>query len=404
MQKQQISLSFKIALAMLWALPQMSTDIYLPSIPSMAKYFNTSLSMIQYTIFFYTIGFSLGALFFGPASDRIGRRPVILCSLTLGTVGSIIALFTSSLDMLFFARFIQGFALVGIGSTIRALVKDISTDRESMARLGAMLGIIVPISSAMAPIIGGYIEHYLSWRFSFGFLLLLIILFLIYTIKLLPETNLNKLNRPIKYMATDYLHVLTNLTFIRYNILTACALSATFAYLTVSPHLLQVNVGLSANKVGYTYLLISGALIGTSYLNTKLIYHYGIDKMLYFGVKLIFASGVIFLLCGVLQFINIYSIMIPMFILVCGCGFIFPNASAGGLSLFDNNAGTAAAIYSFVQMLGASAGSGLISLMTTYGNPEACLGLITISAGLIGVIFTRQILKNSTKEAMEDGN
>lgn len=391
----KIPFSFKVVIVLVWALPQMSTDIYLPSMPSMAHYFGTSLSMVQYTIFFYTIGFSFGALFFGPISDRIGRRPVILWSLVLAAFGCLIALISTNLNILFAARLIQGVALVGVGSTMRAVTKDICTDKEEMAKFGALLGIAIPIAAAVAPVIGGYIEKYANWRISFAFLLVYTLIFLMYTVKKLPETNHEKLERPFKFLLLDYKEVLTNEQFFRYNAITAFALCSMFAYLTVSPYLLQVKAGLSPEMFGYTNLLISATLVISSYANSKMIYHRGIDKMLHTGVVLLGIGGVLFLLCGVFHNFHVYAIVIPLIIMVCGCGFIYPNASAGGLSLFSKSAGTAGAVYAFIQMLGGSAGSGFISLMSHYGDPLECLGLLVILQALVGLHFSKQLIRQN---------
>ncbi len=398
---KQIPFSFKLIIVLIWALPQMSTDIYLPSMPSMAKSFATSLDMIQYTIFFYTLGFSTGALFFGPISDRVGRRPVILWSLGLATVASLITLLSTNLDIMFIARFIQGFALVGVGSTMRAVTKDICSDKEEMARFGAIMGIAIPIAAAIAPVIGGYMEEYANWRFSFAFLLLYIAAFFVYAIKTWPETNTERLERSLKYLFFDYKEVLTNGRFFRYNSITAFALCSMYAYLTLSSYLLQVKVGLTPKDFGYTNLLISLALIISSYLNSKMIYHRGIDKMLLIGILLLGGSGVLFLLGGIFNLTNVYTIIIPLMILVFGCGFIYPNASAGGLSLFSKSAGTAGAIYAFIQMLGGSVGSGLISLMSHYGEPQSCLGLLIILQGIVGGYFARELIKQNQHEASE---
>lgn len=395
--RQKISLSFTIVIVLVWSLPSMSTDIYLPSMPTMATYFHTNLSTIQYTIFFYTVGFSIGALFFGPISDRIGRKPVILWSLALAALSSFVATVSTSLDTLFAARLIQGIALVGVGSTMRAVTKDICPDKESMAKFGALLGIAIPIASALAPVLGGYIEKYFNWRVSFAFILVYIIIFLVYTIKFLPETNHDKLDRSFKYLIMDYAEVVCNGTFFRYNAITAFALCSMYGYLTVSPYLLQVKIGLSPENFGYTNLLVSATLIASSYINSKMIYHRGIDNMLKIGVSLLGIAGVLFLFCGILHIANLFTILVPMMIMICGCGFIYPNASAGGLSLFSKSAGTAGAIYACIQMLGGSAGSGFISLMSHYIDAQICLGILIILQAVVGTIFAKQLIhRNQT--------
>lgn len=397
MQNNKVTLSFSIAIVLLWALPSMSTDIYLPSMPTMAEYFHVKLSTIQYTIFFYTIGFSVGALFFGPISDRIGRRPVIIGSMILAAITSLAAMLSTSLNLLFIARLIQGVALVGVASTIRAVTKDVCPDKESMAKFGAILGIAIPIAAAIAPVIGGYIEKYFNWRISFAFILVYIVIFLVYTIKSLHETNHNRLERPFKYMLMDYKEVVFNGTFFRYNSLTAFALCSMYGYLTISPYLLQVKVGLSPEEFGYTNLLISAMLIISSVINSKVIFRYGIDNMLRLGAIFLGLAGVIFLISGILGIHNLFTILLPMLIMVLGCGFIYPNASAGGLSLFSKSAGTAGAVYACIQMLGGSAGSGFISFMSHYIDPLISLGALIILQSIVGVIFTRQlILRNQT--------
>lgn len=393
MQKQ-IPLSFTIIIVLIWSLPALSTDIYLPSMPSMAKYFSTTLSEVQYTIFFYTAGFSIGALFFGPMSDRFGRKPIILISLFIAAISALFTTFATSLEILFISRFIQGVALAGVGSTMRAVTKDICPDKESMATFGAILGIAIPIANAVAPIIGGYIESYLNWRVSFGVVLIYTIIFLLYAYFKLPETNNNRLQSSLRTLLYDYKDVITNKVFFRYNAITAFALCSLYAYITISPKILQVRVGLTPEEFGYSNLLFSVSLILSSYINSKLLPTHGIDKMLKFGAKMLGTAGFIFLLIGIFSWYNLYIIMFALCILVFGCGFIFPTASAGGLSLFANRAGTAGAIYGCIQMLGGSSGSAFITLITReHFDPLIGLGLFIIIQALIGIILSNQLIK-----------
>ena len=392
--KNKQPVSFVIAIVLMWTLPAMSTDIYLPSMPVMASFFNTTISQIQLTIFFYTAGFSIGALFFGPISDRIGRRPVVLGSLIFSAITSLVACLAPDLTILFIARFCQGVALVGVASTMRAITKDISPDSESMAKFGAILGIAIPIAAALAPIIGGYIEKYLNWRVSFGFLFVYVVIFLIYAIKKFPETNHDKLERPFKYLLLDYQEVLLNRQFFSYNTVTAMSLSAMYAYLTISPTLMQIKCHLDPEEFGYTNILISLALVASSFLNSKLIRRFGINRLIKAGVKIIGISGMLLVIGGIIPSSNPIIILIPVTIMAFGCGLIFPNASAGGMSIFAKSAGTAGAIYACVQMLGGSMGSGLISLLSHTYDAQLCLGVLFIIQTFIGLIAVSYLTKH----------
>jgi hypothetical protein len=212
--------------------------------------------------------------------------------------------------------------------------------------------------------------------------------------KVLPETNLNPLQRSVKYIMIDYYEVLSNSKFLSYALITAFALSSAFCYLTISPYLLQIKIGFTPKQFGYTNLLISITLIIISYVNSKLIYHRGIDNLLNNGITLLGIAGGLFLVAGIFHIINLYTILIPLIILVAGCGFIYPNASAGSLSMFDKNAGTAGAIYACIQMLGGSTGSGLVSYLANFADPLQCLGLIIFAQGVIGHFIMKRAIKD----------
>lgn len=381
----KIDLKLTLVIVLLWALPSMSTDIYLPSLPAMSHDFNASLAQIQYTIFFYTLGFSCGALFLGPLSDRVGRKPVILISLALAVISSVIAVFAPWLGLLYWARLLQGVAMAGLSSAIRALTRDLCPSLSEMARFGAILGVVIPVASSIAPIVGGYIEKYTSWQLSFVFLLVYAAGFLGYSYKYLAETNLNTEPKPLYYLFSDYYAVIKNFRFLAYGLLSAFAVCVSYTYLTVSSEIMQLKIGLSPEQFGYSNLLISLATIVSSYVNTKLITKRSLDKVLAYGMRLITIAGIAFLLIGVLNLVTLWGTLLAMVILISGCGLIYSNASASSLSLFSKSAGTAAAVYAFLQMLGGTLGSGLISVLSQYANTISVMGIVVILVGISGL-------------------
>jgi MFS family permease len=276
---------------------------------------------------------------------------------------------------------------------MRTVVRDICPDKNQMAKFGAILGVIMPLASSIAPILGGYIEEYLNWRWSFVFLFVYILGFLIYSYKNYQETNNNPLTSPFTSVFYDYLEIIRNKRFFCYNLTSAFAVCSVFSYLTVSSYLLQIVVKLTPEQFGYSNVLIALTLIGSSYLNGLLIHRKGIDKLLKRGTLFLATGGLLFFTAGVFNFINIYTVLIPLVIITLGCGFIYPNASAGGLSLFANNAGTASAVYACIQMIGASLGSGIISLLThNFNHHMLFLGLIILCQGLIGSYLAKKLV------------
>ncbi len=393
-QSDSINVFLQIAIILIWALPQMSTDIYLPSLPAMAEYFKQPLAVIQYTIFVYTIGFSIGALMLGPLSDRNGRKLIIVLSLIISALASGLAMFATNIQELLIIRFIQGFTMAGLAVVIRAVVKDISPSVTAMAKLGSFLGITIPIASAVAPVIGGYIQKYFYWQISFGFITMYVFVFTIYTLYFLPETNQTRLKRSIKYVFHDYSKVLKNKNFLRYNALSAFALSSTFAYLTVSPYLLEVKLDLSPELFGYTSIFLAFGLILSGLINRRIISTHHIDKTIFLGTLIMGLSGLIFIISGILAPNSIIWVLISMTIMVFGSGFIYPNASAGGLKLFHNNAGTASSFYTCIQMIGGAIGSGLASLaLDHYKHPQQFLGIILLAQVIISILLAYQNYK-----------
>lgn len=400
-KSDSISISLQIIIILIWALPQMSTDIYLPSLPAMAHYFKQSLSSVQYTIFAYTVGYSIGALLFGPISDRVGRKPIIVWSLIVAGFTSGLALFAVSVHELIIIRIIQGFAMVGVASTIRTVVKDVSPSVTAMAKLGSLLGITIPVASAIAPIIGGYIQKYFYWQVCFGFILVYVLIFIIYTIYFLPETHHDRLSSSAKYIIHDYIEVLSNKVFLRYNVLTAFALCSTFAYLTISPYLLQVKLGLTPELFGYTSILTTVGLILSGFANRKIVSKCHIDKAILVGMVLMSISGLFFIIGSIFLPKSIVMVLISMGIMIFGSGFIYPNASAGGLSLFRNKAGTASSIYTSVQMLGGAIGSGLVSIIIShYTKPQQFLGVLILIQAIVGIVFAYQNHKNNLQSVI----
>lgn len=371
---------------------QFACDLYIPSLPSIAKDFNVPISIAQLSLFTFTIGFSGGALIYGPLSDKYGRRIILLFGLTIATFGGIICSVSWSINSLLFGRLIQGvgFSIAGV---TRAVMRDVVHDVNQLAKIGSIMGMLYGIFIAFAPIIGGYIEKYLFWKLNFIILTIYTLILIWFCWFKLEETNYNKLPIKLNQILSIYFQVITNKQFIIYTLTSSLALGGIIAYTTVSAFLLEVKVGLLPNMFGYTYLITCLALVMGGYFNSKMVVHRGINNMILFGSIIFFISGMILALCGLFNLISTWLILIPVAMFFLACGFVFANSNAGALSLFKDKAGTAGAVFACIQMIGGILGSGLISLITL--TNQFSLGIMYIIFGLINIGLLKVIISKT---------
>jgi len=392
LQKRKLLL---IIILFLSIVGQFATEIYLPSMPAMAEYFKVGLNIIQLSITAYVIGFGFGSLVYGSLSDALGRRPVVIWSMCVGVIGSLICCFMTSPDSLFIGRFIQGLGLSGSAVVARSIIKDISPDQMSMSKLASVLGVAFAAVVACAPIIGGYIQFYAFWRLNFIVLLIISILVTGLCWFKLPETNKHRRAVSIKHIILDYVEVLTNKEFLLYNLLSTLTLGGIISYQVLSSYLLQIRVGLSPEKFGYTSMVITLALIVGGVLNSKVVARRGTETMIRLGCYIFILAGLIYVISGLFDWVNLWLILLPMVLFTIGASILYPNASAGAMTLFATQAGTAASVYAFFQMLGGGVCSGLISIIKTPN--QLPLGLMFIGIGMLGVKLTR-VLHNLVQQ------
>lgn len=329
-----------------------ASDSYLPSLPSMKQVFNSNTSTMQLSVTLFIAGTFCSQLIYGPYSDRLGRRKVMLFGLFIASLGSIFCSIANNALILILARFIQGFG-VGVTSTLfRAIMRDRFTGIR-MSQVASYAGIIFAVMPAMAPIIGGYIHILFGWRANFIFLTLLIMTVWFIAWRYLPETNkkLDPSATQAKIAIKNYVTLLTNRIFISHVGCASLAGSGIFAYITVSPFLFQTILGLTALQYAWLAVYITIGIILGQCLNALWVKKLGIKYTLFVGIVIMFVSGIIMLLIGVINYINVAVIILPtLFFIVGGC-LVFANAMAGAFEPFPHIAGAAGAIYGSIQAL-----------------------------------------------------
>ena len=366
---------------MLMILMQMTSDQYIPSLPAITKIFQTNEASIQLTLSLFMLGLGISHVFYGPLSDKIGRKPPLMLGVGISILGSLCCFLAPSVFVLIVGRFIQGFGIGCCGSVGRSLVRDLFTDRV-LSKIGSYVGIVSVFIMVASPVFGGYVEEHYGWRYNFLFLLVFGILIWILALCILPETNknLNPDATKLRVMRENYFILLRSKVFLGYTLCACFACAGLIAYLTIAPFLFQDVLGLSPVEFGQLTIFIAGAIGVSGIINSQLVMSKGISFMVLTGVVFMIIGGLVMLCLTFLGMKNVLSIMVPVALFSIGVGFTFINAFAGAFHPFPHMAGTVGALYACMQDLSSALSSGLIALGKWYG--QYSLALILLILGL----------------------
>ena len=257
-----IQLKTIISLAIVVALGPAAVDMYLASMPEMARDLHTTYAVTQITLTVFLIFMGVGQLFFGPISDAYGRRRPLIAGLVTYIAASLWAALSHSIEALILARVLQGLgaamAIVVIMSMVRDLVDDIAA-----TQLYALLNTIVALGPIIAPALGGLVGANYGWRgVMFALMLagLIVLLNSLLNIKeSLPTERRIQLN--FKSIAQIYINILKNKLFLCNLLALSAVYFFLFAYIGGSSYVYQNDFGLSLEQFGLVFGLTSISLV-----------------------------------------------------------------------------------------------------------------------------------------------
>jgi DHA1 family bicyclomycin/chloramphenicol resistance-like MFS transporter len=389
------SLPVTALLTALVALGPISTDLYLPSLPSLARYFAVGVDDIQLTLSVFLVGLATAQLVCGPLSDRFGRRPVLLVGLAIYVVASVVCMLSPSVPVLVVARFVQAVGAC-VGPVLgRAIVRDVY-GREGAARVLAYMSAAMALAPAIGPILGGFLEEWFGWRINFLVLVLYGAGGLIIAWRTLPETNKApdlEAARLIRILL-GYRGFLNHRAYVGYVLCCAFAYSGIFAFISGSSYVLQEVVGLGPIGFGLCFAgVVVGYIIGTIVAG-RLSRRLGIDRLVAVGAGIGVAGGALLLALALVASADTaiggaLLIVCPMLVFMIGVGLVLPNSIAGAIGPFPRAAGAASALLGFTQMTAAAAiGIGVAALYDGSSIPMTA----TIAVVALGVLLAFMLL------------
>jgi DHA1 family bicyclomycin/chloramphenicol resistance-like MFS transporter len=371
------SLTVAILLTAMVALGPLSTDLYLPSLPTIGAAFGADTATVQLTLSVFLAGFAVSQLIYGPLSDRFGRRPMILGGIVLYFLASLACAYAPSIEVLILARFGQALGAC-VGPVLgRAAVRDIY-GRERAARMLSYMGMVMALAPAVGPILGGIVEVHFGWRANFLALAAFGLTMLVATLVILPETNQWKsrdATRPGRLVA-NYLGLLRHRSYIGYVLVVACAYSGIFSFISGSSFVLIGLLGLSPDVYGFCFAaIVVGYMVG-AFLSGRFTVALGLERMVQLGTTMQVLGGLAGVALYAAGIVTVSSIVGPVVVFMIGTGLAMPNAQAGAIGPFPRMAGSASALLGFFQM-GLAA---LVGIVVGHGSGSSALTMMAAIA------------------------
>jgi len=363
----------------------MAMHMFVPALPDAARALGTTAGEMQMAISIYIVGLAAGQLCYGPLSDALGRRPLLMTGLGLYAVGSVAAAFAPNLGTLLVARLVQalgGCAGLALG---RAIVRD-TTQAESAIRELALLNLMIMVGPGLAPVVGGAVSGAAGWRAIFALLAVAGVLTLIFTWRLLPETGYPSGRVGVRTLAADYRALLTSPRFVGFALGGGSATTCVYAFLSAAPFIFVNELHQPVHMVGvYAGMMVLGMAAGNA-LTSVFAKRVPGARLLRIGNTLSLASGVLLLAVVLTGHLTLFATIGIMLFFTCGCGMTSPAALAQAVSVNPRLIGSAAGLYGCTQM---AIGAACTALAALGSDPaRSALTVMVVATALAQVAFT----------------
>ena len=379
-----------IILGTLSAFGPLSIDMYLPALPILTKDLHTSTSLAQFSLTACLLGLALGQLVAGSQSDVRGRRIPLLIGLVSYTFSSLLCAISPSIWGLILLRFIQGFAGSAGIAISRAIVRDLYSGSE-MIKFFALLMLVNGVGPIFAPIIGGQILHFTSWRGVFLVLSVVGIVMLLAVFSALPETlPLQRRSQAgLKNILATFLVLIGDRVFMGYALPQGLVMAAMFAYISGSPFVLQNIFGASPQMYSIFFAINGLGIILASQITSRLASRIT-GTRLFIGGLVLATIGGISLLTMILGGAGLAAILTSLFVVVSSVGVVSTAGSSLAMENYGHSAGSASALLGLFAFVIGAIVAPLVGLGG--GNTAVPMGIV-IAVAEVGAILCYAILR-----------
>lgn len=334
LQNRSSHLGLIFILGLLSMLMPLAIDMYLPSMPVIAKQFGVGAGSVQMTLSAYMLGFALGQLFYGPMSDSIGRKPVILWGTLIFAIAGGACAMAQSIDQLINLRFLHGLSAAAASVVINALMRDMFT-KDEFSRMMSFVILVMTIAPLLAPMIGGALLLWFSWHAIFwtmGAAALIGSLLVAFFIKeTLPKERRQKFH--LRTTLGNFASLFRHKRVLSYMLASAFSFAGMFSFLSAGPFVYIELNHVSPQHFGYYFALNIVFLFLTTLVNSRNVRRLGAIKMFRLGLFVQLAMGLWLLAVSAIG-LGFWALVIGVAVYLGCIAMISSNAMAVILTIF----------------------------------------------------------------------
>jgi MFS transporter, DHA1 family, multidrug resistance protein len=380
-------------LGALAAFSPLSIDMYLPSFPLLVTEFGATPGQVQMTLSAFFVGFALSQLFYGPLSDRYGRKPLLMLGLSLYVLTSLLCVVSPRIEVLTGLRFLQALG-GGAGAVVaRAMVRDLY-NRARAAQVPSLMMLVTALAPLVAPLVGGYLARWSGWRAIFVLLSTLGLVCFVAVVRQLPEFHppARRGGGSRAQVLGEDGAVLTHRQALGAILAGGMAFAGMFAYISGTPFVYIQVFGVAPEHYDYGFgINMLGLMLG-AYLNGKLVRRVGVQPMLVIGTEIAALAGLSLLTMAWTGLGGFLGVVVPLFVYVGSLNPIAAHALARALEYFPQPARTTSALFGAAQFgFGALAGTIVGQLHNGSAVPMAAVIAVTgVLSWSAQYLFTHQ--------------
>lgn len=367
----------------------MAVDMYLPSLPTLARVFAAPGGAVQLTLAVFFIGLAGGQLVYGPLADRYGRKPPLYAGIVLFVLASAGCALAPSLDALIACRLAQALGCCAGIVIVRAVVRDLF-EAQDAARMFSLVLLVMGVAPILAPLAGGYLLVLAGWQSIFWALALFGVACFVAVARWLPETRGARPGVALSQALRSYAVLLGDRRFMGYALAGGLAQAGMLAYISGSPQVFIEVYGVPAQHYGWLFGLNAVGLIGASQVNRRLLQQHSARAILRRANAANATFGPLLMLLAATGWLGFAGVLLPLLCYVAGLGMLFPNSQALALQGHAERAGTASALLGTLQFSGAAVASAVVGAL--YQGSALPMAAVIAACGVLAFAAGRWLV------------